>query len=196
MDSGASWTTIAMIMFVVVGCILTVFLGYLVRSAYDMRIGLKAQLDRGLRQVEENAAKTSRNLRQELGSDIERARTAIFEEARKRVAESVASIETRWLDYEKAGRQERVDTAVSLDALRDELAALQRRVDDLERELLIGGAENEPPVTPITPTSGSSTPSGSGGGGAVSVTPKVSISGTTTSALRFGPRATGKVATG
>lgn len=198
MDTGASWTTIAMIMFVVVGCILTVFLGYLVRSAYDMRIGLKAQLDRGLRQVEEDASKKSRALRQELGGEIERARTAIFEEARKRVGEAIATVEARQAAFEKDGRQERVDTAMSLDALRDEIAALLRRVDDLERELLVGGAEDEPPPA-ATPPSGS-TP---GGGGASRLTSTSAspigpgpVAGAAPTSLRFEPRPIAKVAAG
>ncbi len=194
MDNGASWTTIAMILFVVVGCILTVFLGYLVRSAYDMRIGLKAQLDRGLRAVEEDSNKKSKALRQELGSDIERARNAIFEEARKRLGEAIASVETRQADFEKAGRQERVDTAMSLDALRDDIAALTQRIDDLERELLIGGGVEEPPLTPVTPVS--SAPSSSTGGGtttrsAAQVSPP---SRTSATALRFEPHSAAKVA--
>jgi hypothetical protein len=165
MDSGAaSWTTIAMILFVVVGCILVVFLGYLVRSAYDMRIGLKAQLDRGLRDVQEDSVKKARQLRQELGAEIERARAAIFEESRKRVGEAAAAVESRWLEFEKTGRQERVDTAMSLDALRDELAALRRRIDDLEREMLVGGPMDTPPLTPVTPASAQAS-SGPGGGG-------------------------------
>jgi hypothetical protein len=194
-----------MILFVVVGCILTVFLGYLVRSAYDMRIGLKAQLDRGLRAVEENSAKQGRALRQELGGEIERARTAIFEEARKRLGEAIANVETRYLDFEKAGRQERIDTAMSLDALRDEITSIARRIDDLERELLVGGGDEEPPLAPVTPSP--TTPTSPSGGPSTRLAPAPAsgtnvvsaptrTNTTTTAALRFAPRSGAKVATG
>ncbi len=200
MDSGAQWTTIAMILFVVVGCILTVFLGYLVRSAYDMRIGLKAQLDRGLKQVEEDSAKKARQLRQELGNDIERARTGLFEEARKRLGEASANVETRWLEFERAGKQERIDTAMTLDALRDEISMLTRRIDDLERELLIGGAEAEPPLTPVTPTAASTT-AGAAAATARFTTGTAAPIGSrpatgTTASLRFEPHSATKVAAG
>src|SRR5579862_2967558 len=138
-DAGPSWTTIALILFVVIGCILVVFLGYLVRSAYDMRIGLKSQLDRGLRSVEEDSAKKARALRHELGAEIERARAAIFEDGRRRVSEAIAALDKRHAEFESSVRQERIQVTVSLDTLRDELAEIGRRIDELERELLTGG---------------------------------------------------------
>ena len=155
----ASWTTVAMILFVVVGCILVVFLGYLVRSAYEMRIGLKAQMDRGLRAVEEEGQKRARGLRQELGADIERARTHLFEEARRRLGDAVASLEARQLEVEKAARQERVDTAMTLDALRDQIAVLRRRIEELERELLVGGGTASDEIASAYTLGGAITPS-------------------------------------
>jgi len=165
-DAGPGWTTIAMILFVIIGCILVVFLGYMVRSAYDLRIGLKAQLDKGLRAVEEDGAKKARALRQELGAEIERARTAVFEDARRRLSESLAVMEKRQSDFESTVRQERIEVSVTLDVLRDEIATLSRRIDELERELLVGGggsgeqspAAGQPTVTPLRPASGSMAP--------------------------------------
>ena len=152
MDAGPSWTTIAMVLFVIIGCIMVVFLGYMIRSAYDLRIGLKAQLDRGLRAVEEDGAKKARQLRQELGAEIDRARAAMLEDARRKLAETSAAVERRQADFETSLRQERVQTTVALDMLRDELAELTRRIDDLERELLVGGPA-EPIAPPLPPAS-------------------------------------------
>ncbi len=142
MSGDASWTTIALILLVIVGCIFTVFLGYLVRSAYEMRIGLKAQMDRGLKSLDEEFQKKARALRQELGADIERARSHVFEETRRRVSDTTTLLEARQLEMDKAARQDRVDTHMTLDALRDQIAALRRRIEDLERELLVGGGED------------------------------------------------------
>ena len=144
--SDASWTTVAMILLVIVGCILTVFLAYLVRSAYELRIGLKAQLDRGLKALEDEGNKKARGLRQELGAEIERARSRMVEEAQRRLSDEVKALEARQLEVEKASRQERVETATALDALRDEMAALRRRIAELERELLAGEALGEPAI--------------------------------------------------
>jgi hypothetical protein len=167
MDADTSWATVALILTVAVGCILAVFLAYLVRTAYDMRIGLKAQMDRGLRAVEEEANKRARALRQELGGDIDRARSNMFDEARRRLSDALASLESRQLDMEKASRQERVEVTMTLDALRDEMAALRQRIDDLERELLLGGAEEIAPEYSlggaITPSATVVAPQGSAG---------------------------------
>jgi hypothetical protein len=164
-DAGSSWTTIAMVLFVIIGCILIVFLGYMVRSAYDLRIGLKAQMDKGLRSVEEDGAKKARALRQELGAEIERARHAVIEDARRRLTDSLAAMEKRQSEFESTVRQERIEMSVSFDMLRDEISALTRRVEDLERELLVGdgGAARpkpapQPVVTPLRPASGSVAP--------------------------------------
>lgn len=158
-DAGPSWTTIAMILLVIIGCILVVFLGYMVRSAYDMRIGLKAQLDRGLRSVEEDGAKKARALRQELGAEIERTRSQIIEDGRRRLAESLVVMEKRQSEFEATVRQERIMMSVTLDALRDQTVELSRRIDELEREMLVGGGHEESPVvTPLKPASGSVAP--------------------------------------
>jgi hypothetical protein len=171
-DAGPSWTTIALILFVVIGCILVVFLGYMVRSAYDIRIGLKAQLDRGLRAVEEDGAKKGRQLRQELGGEIERARGAIFEDSRRKLTEALATMDKRQAEFETTIRQERIHMSVTLDVLREEMAELGRRIEELERELLIGGPA-EPtaaagpgpgPAHPV-PSPTSQTRSGGGAGG-------------------------------
>jgi Tfp pilus assembly protein PilO len=171
-EAGPSWTTIAMILFVIIGCILVVFLGYMVRSAYDMRIGLKAQMDRGLRAVEEDGAKKARALRQELGAEIERARMAIFEDGRRKVAEALAAMDKRQAEFETTVRQDRVHMTVSLDALRDELAELGRRIDELEREMLVGGPSGPiadplqatPLARPSPPSAGPSESQSSGTG--------------------------------
>jgi len=173
-DAGPSWTTIALILFVVIGCILVVFLGYMVRSAYDIRIGLKAQLDRGLRAVEEDGAKKGRQLRQELGSEIERARAAIFEDSRRKLTEALATMDKRQAEFETTIRQERIHMSVTLDMLRDEIAELGRRIEELERELLVGGGPAEP-IAPAGPSPGPTRPvpsptnptrTGGGAGGA------------------------------
>ena len=82
-------------------------------------------------------------MRQELGAEIERARSHMLEEARRRIGEAVTALEARQLEVEKASRQERVDTAMTLDALRDQLVALRHRTEDLERELLVGGGTGD-----------------------------------------------------
>lgn len=158
-EVGPSWTTVAMVLFVVIGCILVVFLGYMVRSAYDLRIGLKAQMDRGLKAVEEDGAKRARTLRQELGTEIERTRGIIIEDARRRLADSLAAMEARQAEFESTVRQERIEMAVTLDALRDEVDRLGRRILELERELLVGGAEPATPVvTALTPANSAPSP--------------------------------------
>ena len=151
-DAGPSWTTIAMILFVIIGCILVVFLGYLVRSAYDMRIGLKAQLDRGLRAVEEDSGKKARSLRQELGGEIERTRAALAEESRRRLTEAQAAMDKRQSEFESSVRQDRIQTSVTLDLMRDQLAELGRRIDEIERELVVGDSmDMDPAVATATP---------------------------------------------
>jgi Tfp pilus assembly protein PilO len=157
-EVGPSWTTIAMVLFVIIGCILVVFLGYMVRSAYDLRIGLKAQMDRGLKSVEEDGAKKARALRQELGTEIERTRGIIIEDARRRLADSLAAMEARQAEFESTVRQERIEMAVTLDVLRDEFARLGQRINELERELLVGGGLPEPPVVAALTPANSTTP--------------------------------------
>jgi hypothetical protein len=148
-----------MILLVIIGCILVVFLGYMVRSAYELRIGLKAQLDKGLRTAEEDGAKRGRALRQELGAEIERARGAIFEDGRRRLADALSTMEKRQAEFESTVRQERIEMSVTLDILRDEIATLGRRIDELERELLVGGGTDPSPVvTPLKPSTGSVAP--------------------------------------
>lgn len=158
-EVGPSWTTIAMVLFVIIGCILVVFLGYMVRSAYDLRIGLKAQMDRGLKAVEEDGAKKARTLRQELGTEIERTRGIIIEDARRRLADSLSAMEARQAEFESTVRQERIEMSVTLDALREEMAQLAQRVHELERELLVGGGDPMPPVvTALTPAGTGASP--------------------------------------
>lgn len=158
-DSGPTWSTIALVLLVIVGAIMAVFMGYLVRTAYELKIEMKARLDRGLRAVDEESAKKARGLRQELGSDIERARAALFEDARRKLGEASGEMAKREAEFQSALRQERIQLTVTLDALRDEVAAQTARIDELERELLTGGLDAEP--TPLAPGR-SGTPARSG----------------------------------
>jgi hypothetical protein len=147
-DGGVTWSTVALVLLVIVGAIMAVFMGYLVRTAYELKIEMKARLDRGLRAVDEESGKKARGLRQELGADIERARAALFEEARRKLSEATAEMTRREAEFESAVRQERIQLSVTLDALRDEVAAQTTRIYELERELLIGGGFDQGPTQP------------------------------------------------
>ena len=156
-DSGASWSTIALVLLVVIGAIMAVFMGYIVRTAYELKIDMKARFDKNLRLIDEESNKKARGLRQELGADIERARAALFEDARRKLGEATVEMGKRESEFQAAVRQERVQLTVALDSLRDEVAALHSRMDELERELLTGGdmgqdSANKDSLGPVKPT--------------------------------------------
>ncbi len=72
---------------------------------------------------------------------------------------SLAAMETRQAEFESTVRQERIEMAVTLDALRDEVARLGQRINDLERELLVGGGEQAPSVVAALTPANSAAPS-------------------------------------
>jgi predicted nuclease with TOPRIM domain len=86
-----------------------------------------------------------------LGADIERARQALFEDARRKLGEATVEMAKREAEFQSGLRQERVQLTVALDSLRDEVAALHSRLDELERELLTGGDMGQDLPDPLEP---------------------------------------------
>jgi hypothetical protein len=151
-SSVAMWTTVAMILMVIIGCILVVFLGFLARTAYEVKVELKTTLDRGLRLVEEEGAKKSRTIRRDLIEEVARSRESVVEDSRRRYAEAMAALDKRQAEFETAVRSERVGVTVALDTLNEGMTGFAKRIDEfakrineLERELLVGSLSEEPP---------------------------------------------------
>jgi len=116
--------TLVLVTVVVLGVTLVTYLSSLARSAYELKVELRRDMEDGLKQIGAETSRQTKFARGELMAEIERCRSATVDDIERRHAE----YQTAALAREAIWVEERDALTANVALLEDRLARLERRV--------------------------------------------------------------------
>lgn len=120
--------TIAIAVVLVIGLALLSYVSSLVKSAYQIRVDMRSDLDSGLKRLDEEMRQKSRWMRTEVGEDVAKMKQALERETEERLSTIQAEFQAAVRQMDTASRG---DTAT----LHDQLAQAHHRIAALEQDL-------------------------------------------------------------
>lgn len=115
--------TVVLVAVVILGITLVTYLSSLARSAYELKVELRREMEDGLKRIEAETSRQTKFARGELVAEIERCRTATNDDIERRHAEyQTASLarEALWIEQRDA-------LLATVALLEDRLARLEHR---------------------------------------------------------------------
>ncbi|HLN25740.1 MAG TPA: hypothetical protein VK558_17350 [Patescibacteria group bacterium] len=118
----------------VIGGALVVYMGSLVKSAYQLKIEIKSDMDEGLRKIEEDTDKKSRWIKRDLVEEIEKIKGNVTLENQRKFAELADTLAKRVAEAEEIGRHDRAEIVKLIEGLRRDVMTLDQRMRSLRRD--------------------------------------------------------------
>lgn len=156
---------------IVIGGALVWYMGSLVKSAYQLKIDMKADMEAGRKRIEDDVEKKMRLIKRDIVDEVEKIKTALQTDAQRRMNEIADTLGKRLTEVIEEWRVQQDETAKLLEGLRHDITVLDQRQRNLRREQkpvaiekplageqppAMGDAEAE--ATPTAPPSASSPP--------------------------------------
>lgn len=138
--------TIAIAVIAVLGIALLSYLSSLVKSAYQIKVEMRADLDSGLKSLEDEMRKKSRWMRTEVGEDVAKMKQAMEQEIQQRLSGIQEDLQAALRQIDEAGRAEAADLRAVLAQTRKQIAALDQDVHALKDEAARRAAIGRPPA--------------------------------------------------
>ncbi len=137
---------------VILGIALVSYMSSLARSAYELKVEMRKDLDDGIKHVETEMIKQTKWARGDLMAEVERTRTAMLEDLARRQQEVEAAFaaELKKRDETRAAEHEALTTAVA--DLGERVALLEQRLRSRLRPAEETAPEAMPPQPPAEPT--------------------------------------------
>jgi len=118
----------------VIGGALVVYMGSLVKSAYQLKIEIKSDMDEGLRKIEEDTDKKSRWIKRDLVEEVEKIKGNVTAENQRKFAELADTLAKRLAEAEEVGRRDRAEIVKLIEGLRRDVMTLDQRMRTLRRD--------------------------------------------------------------
>lgn len=118
----------------VIGGALVVYMGSLVKSAYQLKIEIQGEMADGQRKVEEDVDKKLRWIKRDLVEEVEKIKGGLQADSQRRIAEMAAAIDKRLAEAAEEWRRDRAETLKVLEGLRHDMVILDQRQRSLRRE--------------------------------------------------------------
>ena len=112
-----------------------VYMGNLVRSAYELKVQITADLDERLVKIAEENDKKSRWIKRDVLEEVEKMRVAIVADHTRRFQELAEPLVIRLEELEVMLRNERTEWVKAVESDRQNITALDTRVRALRRDL-------------------------------------------------------------
>lgn len=109
------------------GAAFLVYMGSLVKTAYQLKVEMRGEIDSGLKRLQDETEKTLKRLRRELGEEIERNRGALMADQQQRMKALSDSVASRLQVIESTILADRANTLSSLETLRRDVEAARPR---------------------------------------------------------------------
>lgn len=123
------------------------YVSQLVRNAYQLKVEIRADMENGLKKIEDELGKKSKWMRSELGDDVSKIRQSIEQDTSQRlrlIEDNLAKL-SRELDNES--RVERADVRTTLNQLRKRVSAIDVELstlkDEAARRVVLGQKRRE-----------------------------------------------------
>ncbi len=150
---------------IVIGGALVWYMGSLVKSAYQLKIDMQADMEAGRKRIEDDVEKKMRLIKRDIVDEVEKIKTALQTDAQRRMNEIADTLGKRLTEVIEEWRVQHDETARLLEGLRHDITVLDQRQRNLRREQkpvageqppAAGVAEAEP--TPTAPPTASNRP--------------------------------------
>ena len=130
----------------IIGGGLIMYMSNLVKSAYDLKVQLKTDLDDRLNKISEDLDKKSKWIKRDLLEEIEKIRSALNADTTRRWDEMTGPILQRLDNMENAIRSERSEWVKAVDADRATLSQMETKLKSALKK--IKESEEKPQPTP------------------------------------------------
>ncbi|MEO5372798.1 MAG: hypothetical protein H7840_00810 [Alphaproteobacteria bacterium] len=114
-------TTMLIAIVIVLGVVMVKYVSSLVANAYQIKIELQADLESGLRRIEEDLDKRARLVKRELLDELMKLRTASDAETNRRITEVVDALQKAIRDLDEATVERSKSIIRTLDDVRRDL---------------------------------------------------------------------------
>ncbi len=138
----------------VIGGALVIYMGSLVKSAYQLKIEIKSDVDEGLRRLEEEVEKKIRWVKRDLVEEVDKVKTAMQTDNQRKIAEVLDGFIKRLTACEAALLNERSETTNAFESLRNDVTVLDQSLRFVCGEqkaaqptAAAGGEENAQPAS-------------------------------------------------
>jgi hypothetical protein len=118
----------------VIGGALVIYMGSLVKSAYQLKIEIKSEVDEGQRRLEEEVEKKIRWIKRDLVEEVDKVKDAMQTDNQRKIQEILAGFITRLTVCEESLLTDRTETAKLLEGLRNDVIVLDQRLRLVRRE--------------------------------------------------------------
>ncbi len=126
--------TIAIAVVVVIGIGLLSYMSSLIKSAYQIKVEMRSDLENGLKKIEEELRQKSKWMRSEVGEDVVKMKDAIERENDRRLTQIQEQLQGIVREADEASRAERGDLRAALLQVRQSVSALDKDVSALKDE--------------------------------------------------------------
>ncbi|CAA7616848.1 hypothetical protein [Magnetospirillum sp. UT-4] len=138
----------------IVGGGLMMYMGNLVKSAYEIKVQINTEVEERLGKMGEDLDKKSRWIKRDLLEEIEKIKANMHAENAAKVGELLTPLLARIETLEAALKNERADWNKAVESDRAMLTNLDNRVKALTKQIKGGDATGEPAAKPTPPAAG------------------------------------------
>jgi chromosome segregation ATPase len=119
----------------VVGGGLMMYMGNLVRSAYELKVQINSEVDERLTKMAEELDKKSRWIKRDLLEEIDKIKVALQSDNARKFQELAEPVLKRLGEYEELLRHERAEWVKAVESDRQNINTLDQKIRALRREL-------------------------------------------------------------
>ena len=123
---------------IVIGGSLVSYMGSLVKSAYQLKIEMRAEMDEGQKKIEDAVDKKVRWIKRDLVEEVEKTKTAMQTDNQRKINEFIGTINKRLADCEGAVSRDRLEANNLFEGLRHDITVLDQRYRNFRREQAAG----------------------------------------------------------
>ncbi|HVI51271.1 MAG TPA: hypothetical protein VM661_08695 [Candidatus Sulfotelmatobacter sp.] len=118
----------------VIGGALVLYMGSLVKNAYQLKVEIQNDLEAGLKRVEEESEKKTRWIKRDLVEEIDKMKTALSTDNQRKLGELTDSLAKRVEEIEQSQKRDRQDLTRIVEAMRQDIMTLDQRIKSLRHQ--------------------------------------------------------------
>lgn len=119
----------------VVGGGIMMYMANLVRSAYEIKVQMKAEIDDRLTKMGEDLDKRSKWIQRELVEEIDKVKIALQADNARKMSELADPLLKKFEEYDQLLRNERAEWVKAVESDRQNITALDAKIRGLKREM-------------------------------------------------------------
>lgn len=132
------WTVIlislAIGLLLVIGGSLVVYMGSLVKNAYELKVEIQSDMEAGLKRIEEESEKKTRWIKRDLIEEIEKLKSSLSTDNQRKFGEITEGLVKSVAEMEQTHKRDRQEMIKVIDALRQDIMTLDQRMKSLKRD--------------------------------------------------------------